>query len=76
MTETALSIEQFLQTIRPWLEQEVDARILVEPELKDRLVLMRHREQIIRTYVEATRRRCLEARVAKLEQRLRPRIVR
>jgi hypothetical protein len=75
MTEYALSVDEFIEEIKPLLEEEVDAMILAEPELENRLVLMRHRQQIVRTYVEAVRRRNLEYRLAQAEERLKPRLV-
>jgi hypothetical protein len=68
------AINQFIDDIRPFLEERVDAMILRESPT-DRLVLMQHREQILRTYTEAVRRRYLEHRLDQVEARLKPRLV-
>ena len=73
MTER-LSVDEFLQAIRPELEYQVDQMICAQP-LADRLVLMRHREQILERVITMNRIRNLEYRLAEAEARLRPRLV-
>jgi hypothetical protein len=54
LTEQPLSLDEFLAAIQPELKREVDERILAQPPA-DRQALMRHREQIVDRYVDATR---------------------
>jgi hypothetical protein len=68
-------LEAAIAAMHPCFEREVDEQILAEPKLEDRLLLMQHRERIIRAHAEAMRRRSLERHVAELERRLRPRLV-
>jgi hypothetical protein len=68
------TIDQFIQDIRPFLEEQVDKMILRESPT-DRLALMQHRDAILRTYAEAVRRKNLERRLTEAETRFRPRLV-
>jgi hypothetical protein len=47
----------------------------LEQPAEDRLLLMRHRERLVKELVTATRIRNLEARLAEAEARLKPRLV-
>jgi hypothetical protein len=74
MTEQALTLDQFLEAIRPELERQVDEMVLAQP-LPERMLLMARREQILREYTAAVRIAKLEHHNRELEARLRPRLV-
>ena len=74
MNEQALTLDQFMEAIRPELEREVDEMILVQPA-HARALLMARREQILREYTGAVRIANLEHRNRELEAPLPPRLV-
>jgi hypothetical protein len=73
-TQYPLTIDEFLEAVRPELEYQVDQMICAQP-LPDRLVLMRHREQILERVIIVNKIANLEHRLAEAEARLRPRLV-
>ena len=70
-----MTVNEFVEAIRPELEHQVDQMILQEPDLQDRLLLMRHRDKIVRAYATQVRIANLEHRLAEADARLRPRLV-
>jgi hypothetical protein len=73
--DTPLTVDEFMVEIGPELAHQVDAMILAQAELQDRLYLMRHRSQILREYTRVTELRNLRYRLAQAEERLRPHLV-
>lgn len=61
--------EEFMGFARADIEHQVDAHILAEPDLQDRLLLMRHRQLIVGKLVDLTAIVDLQRRVAELEDR-------
>jgi hypothetical protein len=61
--------DEFMEFACPDIERQVDAHILAEPDLQDRLLLMRHRQLIVGKLVDLTAIVDLQRRVAELEDR-------
>jgi hypothetical protein len=74
MTERALSLNEFMDAVRPTLEAQVDEWIL-EQSPADRRLLMLQRERIVRELVRTTEIVNLRHRLAEAEARLKPRLV-
>jgi hypothetical protein len=70
-----MTVDEFMVEIGPELAQQVDTMILAQAELQDRLLLMRHRERILREYTRATELANLRYRLAQAEERQRPHLV-
>jgi hypothetical protein len=77
MTESSLSVPEFMAAIRPELERQVDEMILAQPEHEQKL-LRKYRSVLIRQAMLATEaanwRRRAELAEEQL-QRLQPRLV-
>jgi hypothetical protein len=70
-----MDIDEFVETIRPEVEADVDRQIAAEPDPDLRRMLARHRGVLIGKALDATRIANLKYRLAEVEARLRPRLV-
>jgi hypothetical protein len=70
-----LTVDEFVEAIRPTVERDVDEQILAEPDPEGRRVMARHRSVLIDKMLDAIRIANLEHRLAEAEARLRPRLL-
>ena len=75
MSERALSLDEFLEAIRPEVERNVDEQILAEPDPEGRRLMMKCRSMIVGKMLDLIRIENLKRRLAETEARLRPRLV-
>jgi hypothetical protein len=76
MVDYSLLLDEFMNTVAiPEIEYAIDQQILAEPDLQDRLLLMRHRKLLIDKAVDRCRIANLEHRLREAVERLRPRLV-
>ena len=69
-----LTVDEFMDQIRPELERQIDEMILAQPA-SERPLLIRHRETLIREYARTTEVANLRHRLREAEERLRPKLV-
>jgi hypothetical protein len=70
-----MDLDEFREYVVGEVERCVDEQILREPDLNDRMLLMRNRGRIIDKMIDATMIANLKVRVTNLERRLHPRLV-
>jgi hypothetical protein len=74
VSERALTVDEYLEAIRPEIENDVDTWIMGHPP-EVRRILMRAREELIAKTMIANKIETLERRLAEAEARLKPRLV-
>jgi hypothetical protein len=75
MADRALTLDEFMEAIRPEIERDVDEQIAAEPDHEFRQVLVKYRSVLISKALDATRIANLERKLAETEARLKPRLV-
>jgi FKBP-type peptidyl-prolyl cis-trans isomerase (trigger factor) len=75
MTDQALTLDEFMEAIRPSIEQQIDERIAAEPDHELRQALRKYRSVLISKTMDETRIANLERKLAEAEARLRPRLL-
>jgi hypothetical protein len=70
-----MDIDEYVEMVRPEVEQDIDARIEAEPDPEFRRTLKRYRSVIISKQLDYIRIKNLRRRLAETEERLRPRLV-
>jgi hypothetical protein len=70
-----MDIDEYVEMVRPEVEQDIDASIAAEPDPEFQRVLKRYRSVIISKQLDYIKIKNLKRRLAETEERLKPRLV-
>jgi FKBP-type peptidyl-prolyl cis-trans isomerase (trigger factor) len=75
MADRALTLDEFMEAIRPEIERQIDEQIAAEPDHELRQALRKYRSILISKTLDETRIANLERKLTEAEARLKPRLV-